>query len=38
VDERSEVRLSALLNLYNVTSAVEVQLPVLLAASEYSRK
>ena len=38
VDERSEERLSALLNLYNVTSAVEVQLPVLLATSEYSRK
>ncbi len=38
VDDRSEERLSALLNLYGVTSLKSVQLPVLLAAAEYSRK
>ncbi|GAX79504.1 hypothetical protein CEUSTIGMA_g6945.t1 [Chlamydomonas eustigma] len=38
VDERSEQRLSALLNLYNVTSNKEVQLPVLLVTAEYARK
>ena len=38
VDDRSEERLSALLTLYGASTAVEVQLPVLLATSDYARK
>lgn len=38
LDEHAELRLSAVLNLYGVTSRPEVQLPVLMAAAEYAQQ
>lgn len=38
LDDHAELRLSAVLNLYGVTSRPEVQLPVLMAAAEYAQQ
>lgn len=38
VDDRAEERLTALLNLHGITSRPEVQLPTLVATTEYARR